>query len=104
MSSFYALGHVGLENETLKRAVDLAAEGRIAHAVVMWQKHLNARGACLCDDATFDAVRCGFCFAVKLGTLDLLEGHHARPVPYAHCALKVHGFAAAKKAAQPIQA
>lgn len=103
MSSFYALGHTGLEDETLKHAIDLAEEGRVAHAVVMWKKHLDVRDECLCDDTAYDAVRCGFCFAVKLGALDLFEGHISRPATYADTALKVRGFAARKKAAQPIQ-
>ena len=103
MSSFYALGHVGPEDQILSNAISLAEEGRIAHALVMWKKHLDARGACLCADPTFDAVRCGFCFAGKLGALDLFEGHLSRPVPYAESALRVRVFAAANKTAQPIQ-
>lgn len=103
MSSFFALGHVGLEDETLKRAVNLAEDGRIAHALVLWKKHKDAHGSCLCDDIAFDQVRCGFCFAGKLWTLDLFEGHLSRPVPYGETARAVQDFAKAKKAAQPIQ-
>lgn len=96
--SFYVHGHAALKGETLKRALDLAENGQIAHALVMWKKHNDARGLCNCQDPVFGQVRCGFCFTGKLLMLDLLEGHKARQVPYSRTVNAVRGYLRAKTA------
>lgn len=96
--SFYVHGHAALKGKTLERALDLAENGQIAHALVMWKKHNDARGLCNCQDPVFDQVRCGFCFTGKLLMLDLLDGHKTRQVPYSRTADALRGHLRAKTA------
>ena len=90
--SFYVYGHHRRKSPHLDRALALAENGQIGHALVMWKKHNDAGCLCGCEEATFDQVRCGFCFVGKLLLLDLLEGHRNRGVPYAQTIEAVRGY------------
>jgi len=78
MSSFFAARNTTASNAfenrvQLKQIYDLAHGGQVAHAVVLWHKHKQRHGGCVCEKALFDQKLCGFCLLSGLQTEALAQ-------------------------------
>lgn len=59
--------------QSLDHVFNLAHSGQVAHAIVMWNKHMDAHEGCVCDGANFDQKLCGFCLMGHLQTAGLAQ-------------------------------
>lgn len=49
------------QNLSRENIFELAQSGQVAHAIVLWNKHMAQYEDCICEDALFDQKLCGFC-------------------------------------------
>lgn len=79
------------------RVIELARAGQVPHALVMWNKHMDAHEGCVCERAFFDQTLCGFCLIGRLQTAGLAERSPQGAAPFLTAAEGISAFLAGKK-------